>query len=613
MEFFNALVGQDFTVLTTTGGGIIMDTQVTLKYIGYARKSSEDNKERQAASLPDQLFILEGLKSKQGLTIIDILQESKSAHIPRQREKFSEMLSLIDTGKANAIATWHANRLARNMSDGGDVINLMDMGKLIEIRTPSRIYRNTPEDKWMLSVEFANSKKDSDDKSIVVSRGLEKKCREGWRPGWAPLGYLNDKGTESGLRRIYLDPERFPFVKKVFELFLSGTPVTEILRLSQEEWHLTTPQKKRIGGRPLCLSEVYMILNNPFYSGKFEYPVGSGNWFESNPTLERAISPEVFEQVQIKLGKVSQYKTKHNYTYAHTMKCGFCASGVVTDGKWQVVCTNCRTKFQLTKKVQDHCPHCDTFIKDMTNPTMRYYVYNRCGRKKSKLCKELSISDKELERQTDQRLAEIELSPLFLEWAIDQLRLMQEEEKQFRETTIDATKKAYDDSRKRLDNLVALKISPANTDGSLLSDEEFKIRKLELEAGIKVVEKQIGNIDERMIQANDETVKVISFAAQARKTFAITTDPKVKRDIFIGLSGLHLTLQDKTVDFDSPFYFEKIVEMKKQVPIIGKRIVPNEETVDVTKTAEFVSAVPTLLRGPESHWDRQIMHLLTLL
>ena len=160
-----------------------MDTQITLKYIGYARKSSEDNKERQAASLPDQLFILEGLKAKQGLTLVEILQESKSAHVPRQREQFRQMLSLIETDKANAIATWHANRLARNMSDGGDLINLMDMSKLIEIRTPSRIYRNTPEDKWMLSVEFANSKKDSDDKSIVVSRGLEKKCRDGWRSG----------------------------------------------------------------------------------------------------------------------------------------------------------------------------------------------------------------------------------------------------------------------------------------------------------------------------------------------------------------------------------------------------------------------------------------------
>ena len=38
-----------------------------LKFIGYARKSSEDNKERQAASLPDQVYIMEGIKARYDL------------------------------------------------------------------------------------------------------------------------------------------------------------------------------------------------------------------------------------------------------------------------------------------------------------------------------------------------------------------------------------------------------------------------------------------------------------------------------------------------------------------------------------------------------------------
>ncbi len=588
---------------------IHMNNETTLKYIGYARKSSEDNKERQAASLPDQLFIIEGLKSKLGLKVVETLQESKSAHAPEHRDAFKQMVETIKSGKANAIVTWHANRLARNPVDGGYIIFLMDDGKLIEIITPSRTYHNTPEDKFMLGLEFSLSKKDSDDKSIVVSRGLGKKCRDGWRPGWVPMGYLNDKGTESGLRHIFVDRERLPFVKKIFELFLAGTSVTEILRTSQEEWHLTTPQKKRIGGKPLALSEIYAILNNPFYCGKFEYPVGSGNWFENNPSIERVITEEQFNQVQIKLGNVSQYCTKHEYTFAHLMKCGYCNSGVVTDGKWQVVCTKCRTKFQLTKENQDHCSQCGALIADMDNPKIRHYIYSRCGRRKNRNCKELSINEKELERQVYQRLTEIELNPKFLEWAIEQIRLMHEDEKSFREDTIEATRRAYDDARRRLDNLVALKISPSNSDGSLLSDEEFKARKLPIEQDIKNVEKQLTGVDERMIHANNETVKILSFAVEAREKFETTPDPRVKRDIFIGLSGLHQTLMDRTVGFDSPLYFEKITEMKKAVPIIGKRVAPEQKSLDITKTDEFVSSIPTLLRGPESHWDRQIMHL----
>lgn len=575
-----------------------MDTDITPKYIGYARKSSEDNKERQAASLPDQLYIIDQLKSKLGLKMVAELQESKSAHIPQQREAFKEMVNLIEQGKANAVVTWHANRLARNPVDGGYIIFLMDDGKLLEILTPSRTYRNTPEDKFMLGLEFSLSKKDSDDKSIVVKRGLEKKLRDGWRPGWAPLGYLNDKGTESGFRRIYVDPKRLPFVRKIFALFLAGTPATEVLRISQEEWYLTTLQRKRIGGKPLSLSELYLMLNNPFYCGKFEYPIGSGSWYENNSSLERAISEEEFNQVQVKLGNISQYYTKHDYTYSGLMKCGDCASGIVVDGKWQVICTSCKTKFQITNKNKDRCTKCGTLIAEMTSPKILHYIYHRCGRKKDRSCRELSISEKELERQIDERLSEIELNPFFLEWAVKQITQMHEEEKSFREDTIEGTKRAHDDCRRRLDNLVALKIAPTNSDGSMLSDEEFKRRKLPLEEELKSIEKQLVNIDERMIQANNDTVRAVTFCTRARERFA-TDDPKVKRDIFVGL-GLHLTLRGKKVDFDAPLYFEKIEEMKSRVPIIGSRVAPNEKPVDITKMEAFSASIPTLLRGRES-------------
>jgi len=70
----------------------------------------------------------------------------------------------------------------------------------------------------MLNIELGISKKDSDDKSIVVKRGLEKKIRDGWRPDVAPQGYLNDRVTESGFRRIFTDPERMTFIRKIFHV-----------------------------------------------------------------------------------------------------------------------------------------------------------------------------------------------------------------------------------------------------------------------------------------------------------------------------------------------------------------------------------------------------------
>jgi DNA invertase Pin-like site-specific DNA recombinase len=571
----------------------IMDNNISLKYIGYARKSSEDNKERQAASLPDQIYILEGIKAKHNLNVIDILEESQSAH-KLGRDLFSLMLDRIENGDANAILAWHLNRLARNMVDGGRVIQLMDEGKLIEIRTPSRTYRNTPDDKFMLVLEFGMSKKDSDDKSVVVERGLEKKARDGWRPGVAPQGYLNDKTTESGFRKILKDPERFPFIVKIFALFYTGTPVVEIHRIARDEWHFLTRQKKRIGGKPLSISMVYYILTNPFYCGKFEYPVGSGKWFEGSH--EKVVSEEIFNEIQVKLGKRSQYSLKHNdYAYTALMRCGYCNSGIVAEQKWQCICSNCKFKFSLTQKNKDKCTNCGMLIENMVTPKILHYIYYRCGRKKNPSCLQRAVRLDNLESQIDEKLSGVDISPLFMDWAIRQINKMNEGEREFRESTIEGIRKAHDAVRIKLDNLLRLKISPANSDGCLLSDGRFKEENARLEKELKDIDSQLINVDERMIQASNDTARGFNFVTRAKKRFALP-DIKIKRDIFMGL-GLHLTLKDKIVAFDSPEYIIKIAEMKKAAPIIAERVAPEKELAVKAQFEEKYAAIPNMLRG----------------
>src|SRR5579872_5045484 len=108
-----------------------MDTQ--LRYIRYRRKSSEDNKERQAASLEDQAYVLTELEKRYSFTSIGDLEESKSAHYPG-RPVFNEMLEKIAKGEINAILVWHPNRLSRNALDAGQLLYLMDERKLFEIK-----------------------------------------------------------------------------------------------------------------------------------------------------------------------------------------------------------------------------------------------------------------------------------------------------------------------------------------------------------------------------------------------------------------------------------------------------------------------------------------------
>jgi len=581
-----------------------MDNKIILKYIGYARKSSDDNKERQAASLPEQIYALEGIKAKHNLIVIDTSEESQSAH-KIGRNKFNLMLERIDKGEANAILTWHLNRLARNMVDGGRIIQLMDEDKLIEIRTPSRIYKNSPDDKFMLVLEFGMSKKDSDDKSIVVGRGLEKKARDGWRPGVAPQGYLNDKNTESGFRKIFTDKDRFSFIKQIFEMFYGGTPVIEIHRIAKDEWHFLTRQKKRIGGKPLSISIIYAILTNPFYCGRYEYPVGSGKWYDGS--YGKAVSAEMFDAIQAKLGRRSPYKLKtHEFAFSGLMQCGICGSGVVAEEKWQCICKVCKLKFSLTKNNREKCTGCGTLIKNMENPTILHYIYYRCGKKKNRLCLEKGIRLDGIEGQIIGKLGLLAIPDCFMDWAVEQIEKMGEQEKELEKDKEDSSQRAYDECKKKLQNLLQLKISSVNSDGSLLSDEEYKVQKTELEKELKTLEGQGINKD-KVAEANEKTAKAVTFAILAQRRFT-KGDPAVKRDIFMGL-GLHPTLEEKIVRFNSPKYLFALEKIKKDIDNGVDGVAPLKKIDSTGQMGDYFNSIPTVLRGRELRPTCEIMSL----
>lgn len=582
-----------------------MEIQISLIYTKYERKSSEDNKERQAASLPEQEYALEVIKSRHNLYVANSIEESKSAHKPG-REGFERMLALIERGESNAILTWHPNRLCRNMTDGGKILDLMDTGKLLEIRTPSRTYHNTPEDKFMLTLEFGISKKDSDDKSVVVKRGLEGKCRKGWRPGVAPQGYRNDKTSESGFRRILSDSDRLPHIKELFQLFLQGTPVKKLYFIARDEWGYRTAQRKRSGGGPLSISMIYKILTNKFYTGRFKYPEGSGAWYDGD--YERAITEEDFNQIQLLLGKRGKYVLRHHeYAYTSLIKCGYCQSSITAEEKHQVICPNCKYKFSLTKQNRDRCTKCNISVTDMCNPRFLHYTYYRCTRKKDLKCKQRGVRLENLEKQIDQELSQIEIPQPFVDWAIKQLESMNEGEKKFREDTIVSIKNAHDQARARLDNLIRLKISPGNADSSLLTDEQFKSQKITLEQEIKGLESQLQTIDRRMLQVADDINETFNFAAVARRRFA-EGDLKTKREIAMAL-GSHLTLTSRILRFEDHFPFVKIKEMKKEVPSMALALAPEEMSLTPAKMEAYWASIPSLLRGWESHPDWKIMSL----
>lgn len=568
-----------------------MDTK--LLYDAYERKSTEDSN-HQVASIESQDRELKEFKDKHQLDVRSFVSESKSAH-KTGRPIFNQLIQDIEEGKINAILTWHANRLARNAYDAGRIIYLMDEGKLSEIRTPHRVFKNTPEDKFMLTLEFGISKKDSDDKIIVIKRGIKNKCINGWRPGVAPHGYLNDKAGDEGDRKIFIDPERFEFIKRIFQMKYEGVSVKEISRIANEEWGYRTRPKRKYPPKPLAASTLYAILSNPFYIGKFEYPVGSGEWYMGKH--DKAVEPEIFEQIQKMLGSKGCHKKPHTHEFAYTgmMNCGECSGTVTAEEKWQVICSNCKLKFSLTRKNSDHCPSCNTLIENMNKPTLLHYTYYHCTKKKKRDCTQRSIELTNLEEQVQVMTDNIEISDCFMDWAIRELNKETKTDKEFREYRISSLQKTHQESRLKLDNLLQLKISPLNTDGSLISDEKFKAEKKAIETEIGILEEQLAKVDKRMLQKAQEIADAFDFACRAKEEFE-NGDLEKRRSILEKL-GSNLRLEDKILSLDAPEYFISLKKMRKEAPIITKKFEPGKQGYTKAQLEHLYSTNPAVSTG----------------
>lgn len=294
-----------------------------IRYVLYSRKSSESD-ERQTMSIESQISEMMSIAKRYGIEVVDIIEESKSAKATAQRPQFNELLERIRSGEINGILTWAPDRLSRNAGDLGSIIDLMDAGKLQEIRTHGQVFTNNPNEKFLLMILCSQAKLENDNRGKNVKRGLKAKCERGKRPGMPPLGYklYRDPVDYSKESKIILDPERAPFIKKMFDYVtennLSGRLVNEYLH---DEGFRTRK------GRRVTLSMTYRIFKDTFYYGEFEYPVGSGNWYQGSH--KPIITKEQWERTRnlLKTFEKSKWGTKVFY-YSRLFKCGNCGSAV---------------------------------------------------------------------------------------------------------------------------------------------------------------------------------------------------------------------------------------------------------------------------------------------
>jgi len=295
-----------------------------VKYCLYARKSSE-NDERQALSIDSQIKEMAIQAQNEGLLVTDIRKESHSAKATGMRPVLNQLIADVRSGMFGGILSWAPDRLSRNAGDLGTIVDLMDNGYLKEIRTHGQIFTNSPNDKFLLMILCSQAKLENDNRGINVKRGQKTKCELGFRPNFAPLGYLNDYYSGKGMKKVFVDKERAPIIKQIFEKSayegLSGRTICD--------WVKNETNLRTRNGKVLTVSMIYKILNNSYYAGFFAY---DGKWYKGS--YEPIITRELFDAVQKKMEVAPKSKPGTRvFDFTKILRCGHCGSGITAQEK----------------------------------------------------------------------------------------------------------------------------------------------------------------------------------------------------------------------------------------------------------------------------------------
>ena len=398
--------------------------------------------------------------------------------------------------EAEGILAWHPDRLARNSVDGGKIIYLVDTGVIVEMKFPTFWFDPTPQEKFMLSIAFSQSKYYVDNLSENIKRGHSNKVKEGIWPQMSPIGYVNVKGGG-----IIPHTDLAPLVKKTFEAYATGNFTLREVRDKFNALGL-----KRKGGRELAVSNYQKLLKNPIYTGLMRY---NGEIFDGKH--EPIITKKLFDSVQEVLANKSKPKSPKlkPYVYRGFFRCGECGCFITTE-------------------------------------TQKGHNYLRCTKRKNP-CSQRYAREDAITSQIKEETKKVSLSSA---WANASINYFENEKMKLAQAESSFAQKARNELveiETKLDRLLDLQL-----DGNL-SQTEYTAKKYKLILAKKDLEEKISAFGRKSNNRFELAIAFLKEANQAEK-YAQQENPERIRDFLkkIG-SNFHIANRTLACDFKNAF------------------------------------------------------------
>lgn len=134
----------------------------------------------------------------------------------------------------------------------------------------------------------------------------------------------------------------------------------------------------------LALGNIYRILQTSFYYGPFEFPRGSGKWYEGKH--EPIITKELFDLTQEQLQRDRITRDSKEFAFTKLLTCELCGSGITADEKY----------------------------KKLKNGNTAKYIYYGCTRSRDLSCKLGYLREEELVTQMLHIIDQIDINEIGL-------------------------------------------------------------------------------------------------------------------------------------------------------------------------------------------------------
>ena len=315
--------------------------------------------------------------------------------------------------------------------------------------------------------------------------------------------------------------------------------VSQIARIADKEWGLRTPKRKHGGNKPMSVSGLYLMFNNPFYMGAIRF----AEIYHTDGKHAPMVTSEEFREVQRLISRSDAPRPEEKialddpFPYRGLVKCGECG---------------CQITYSK-------------IVKRQKNGNVHTYEYCYCTRKKkyyecSQTMSVSRITPQDLTKAIRDEISKYTIIDDFFKWTCQYLDEFHEVESEKQEKVIETQMKAIKNTEAELNNLQRALYR------GMVDETFYKTEKQDLEERLIILRGQFDDQENSNKRQRQLLEKYFNFARYAKEDFESDNDLKKKEVLTI--IGQNLFLKDGELVFEP---IEYLIPLVNKYPSLEKQ------------------------------------------